>query len=305
MNAKDRKVVATLVTVIAVALAAVCLTSCSQEDPEPMAELNVTVTPPEPMNSRQITFACLGDFSFSTSAFTRSLTADGKDMTDLWVLDYQGTTLIQQLHQTADDADFGTPTLNLSIGDHHIYFVASRGQSPTLSTEDHTITFSKILDTFYKDYSLSVTATSSGNRAVTLDRAVTKLKVTMTDAIPADAATFNLTPHVWYYGINYFSGEPCAAQTDQTVILNVPAASIGKTGEYLNLFGFSSATEWTTDVNLTCETSAGAVLGSAALVSVPLKRNRITSYSGPLFSAAGLTSVSLSTDWETEYTATW
>lgn len=49
----------------------------------------------------------------------------------------------------------------------------------------------------------------------------------------------------------------------------------------------------------------GTILGSAVLANVPLKRNRITEYTGPLFSSNGQTTVSLSTEWDTEYTATW
>ena len=37
-----------------------------------------------------ITFAISGDFTLNTHEFTRSLEADGKTMTDVWVLDYVG-----------------------------------------------------------------------------------------------------------------------------------------------------------------------------------------------------------------------
>jgi hypothetical protein len=241
----------------------------------------------------------------TTIAFTRALEAHGKSMTDLWVLDYVGSSLSQQLHQTSSDEDFGRPTLNLSVGSHHIYFIASRGQGATLSTDNHTLTFTKVLDTFYKDYEISVTATTNGSRSVTLDRIVTKLQTTITDAIPEGAATFNIIPSTWYYGIDYLTGEPTAAATDQSITINIPASEIGVSNELLNVYGFSGADEWTTNVALNCKTSGGSVLGTASLNDVPLKRNRITTYSGPLFSAEGLTTVSLSSDWLEEHTGTW
>jgi uncharacterized protein YukE len=61
---------------------------------------------------------------------------------------YKGDELKQQIHQTADDDDFGTPTISLATGSHHLYFIASRGVLPTLDTSAKTITFATVRDTF-------------------------------------------------------------------------------------------------------------------------------------------------------------
>lgn len=254
----------------------------------------------------EISFAITGDFTFSTAPFTRSLTADGKDMTDVWVLDYVNNTLQQQVHQTSSDADFGTPTLSLAIGTHHLYFIASRGQTPTLNTIAHTLSFVKVLDTFYKDYQLTVTTgTSSGSRSIVLDRVVTKLKVIFTDAIPTGASTFNVTPATWYSGINYETGEPCAAVTSQPITVNIPTSEIGVVNEAINIYGFSSATEWTTDVSINCKTSDNTVLGYATITAAPFVRNRVSEYTGPLFGDNGSMTLSLNIDWTTSHTGTW
>lgn len=274
-------------------------TACSTDEPQQ------TETPGTRKGATITFFVDSTMIDLTTIAFTRALEADGKAMTDLWVLDYIGSTLQQQLHQTSSDEDFGKPTLNLAVGDHHIYFIASRGQGATLDTDAHTLTFTKVLDNFYKDYSISVTATTNGSRSVTLERVVTKLTTTITDAIPTGAATFNIIPATWYYGIDYLTGEPTSAATDQIITINIPASEIGKTDELLSVYGFSGADEWTTDVALNCKTSSGDILGTAALSDVPLKRNRITSLSGPLFSMNGLTNVAISTDWLDAYTGTW
>jgi hypothetical protein len=186
-----------------------------------------------------------------------------------------------------------------------VYFVASRGQNPTLSTSDHTISFTKVLDTFYKDYSVNISATSSGSHSVTLDRCVTRLKLLFTDAIPEGAATFNVTPSTWYFALDYLTGNPAAATTDGTISMNVPAANIGKTDQFLNLYSFSPTTEWTTDISFNCKASDNSILGQATITAAPLKCNRITSFSGPLFSGNSAMTLALSSDWLTEYTATW
>lgn len=255
----------------------------------------------------KMTFSISGDFTLNTHDFTRSLTADGKDMTDVWVLDYVDGTLVQQLHQSDNTAaDFGTPTLNLSIGTHHIYFVASRGFAATLNTNDHTLTFGTVRDTFWKDYAITITSgTASSSRSVTLDRVVTKLKVVFSDAIPTGASTFNVTPATWYYGINYTTGEPCAAITSQEVTVNIPSSEIGVVNEAVSIFGFSSATEWTTDIAINCKAANNDVLGSATITAAPFVRNRVSEYTGPLFGDSGSMTLSLNATWDDSYNGAW
>ena len=255
-------------------------------------------------DSRTVTFACQG-FEMTPFSTRAELSADGKALTDLWILDYVGGSLAQQLHQVSTDADFGTPTLNLSLGDHHVYFIASRGQDATIDTDAHTMTFRRVLDTFYKDYAISINSATSGSHTVTLERCVTRLRLVFTDAIPAGAATFNVTPETWYYSLDYTTGHAATATVSQPITINIPSSEIGVTGEAVNVFGFSESGEWTTDVAVNCKTSDNTVLGAAAITDAPLMMNRTTEYSGQLFSSNGLTTVSLSTDWSDTYTMTW
>lgn len=258
-------------------------------------------------NVKKFTFTLKGDFSDEWKPVTRAyLNADYKDMTDVWVLDYMDGNLVQQLHQSDNTAeDFGQPTMNLSYGTHHVYFIASRGTDAVLDTENHLIKFGKISDTFYKDYEVSVVSTTNGNRAVTLDRCVTRLRLTFTDAISADAATINFAPHIWYYGWDYIVGAPADAKTDQTVTITIPDSEKGKTGVRANLFGFSTAAEWTTNVAINSKTSANSIIGQASITSAPFKANRITEYSGPLFSSEGSMTLSLNDTWDDAYNGVW
>jgi hypothetical protein len=159
-------------------------------------------------------------------------------MTDVWVMDYVGGELKQQVHQVSADADFGSPTLSLSVGAHTLYFVASRGTEPALDTDARTLTFSKVNDTFWAAKALNVSATTTGTQAVALDRIATKLRITFSDAIPTGAATFNVTPAQWYYGFNYTTGEPTTATASQPITVNIPSSYIGLTGQSVSLFGF-------------------------------------------------------------------
>lgn len=267
----------------------------------------VITTDGKPVVGKRFTFTVKGDFSDEWKPVTRGyLSADGKDMSDLWVLDYKDGQLVQQIHQSDNTAeDFGKPVITLAYGSHHVYFIASRGTSPVLNTDDGTITWSSVRDTFWKDYEVNVVSTSNGNRAVTLDRVVTKLNLAFTDAISADAATINFTPATWYYGLNYKTGEPTAATTSQTNSMQVPNGYAGRTDVSVSYFSISPSTEWSTDVTVNSKDSDGNIIGQGMMEDVPLKRNRVTEYSGPLFTAGGEITLTLNGTWEESETGTW
>ena len=288
------------------ALAVATLTACEKEiitDEE-----DATVSDGSAIEkTKKFTFTLKGDFSNDWKPVTRGyLSADGKDMTDLWVMDYVGGQLVQQIHQSDNTAeDFGRPVMNLSYGTHHVYFVASRGASPVLNTTDGTITWSSVRDTFWKDYEVSVVSTSNGNRAVTLDRVVTKLMLAFTDAISNDAFSINFTPATWYYGLNYKTGEPTDATTSQTVVTTLPDSYKGQSGVVLSYFSISPSDEWTSNISLNSKDGDNHIIGQANMTSVPFVRNRQTEYSGPLFTSGGSMSLSLDGDWATSVTGTW
>lgn len=288
-------------------MALLTFVSCEKIDLNKLAKENGTETTLT-SKTKKFTFTLKGDFSNEWKPVTRGyLAADGKDMTDLWVLDYDGDgNLLQQLHQSDNTAeDFGKPVMNLAYGAHQVYFIASRGVNPVLDIDAHTLTFGSVRDTFWKRYDVSVVATSNGNRAVTLDRVVTKLRLTFTDEVPSTANSISIVPHTWYYGMDYLTGQPASVRTDAATVITIPDASKGQTGIHASLFGFSTAAEWNTDVVISSRTSTDAILGSATITSAPFKANRVSDYQGPLFSAGGSLSLSLNGEWETSETGTW
>jgi hypothetical protein len=289
----------------AVAMLTACEKEIMSEKPDGEAAGAVAA---DAVKTKKFTFTLKGDFSSEWKPVTRGyLSADGKDMTDVWVLDYDADgNLLKQLHQgdnTTDD--FGKPVMQLAYGEHHVYFVVSRGAEPVLNTTDGTIIWSSVRDTFWKDYEVSVVSTSNGNRAVTLDRVVTKLALAFTDAISDDATTINFTPAKWYYGLNYKTGEPTNATNNQTNTMQVPANYAGRTDVSVSYFSISPSSEWNTDVTVNSKDADGNIIGQGVMNDVPLKRNRITEYSGPLFTAGGETSLTLNGVWDDPEVGTW
>ena len=237
---------------------------------------------------------------------TTYLTDENNQMTDLWVFDFVGDDCVQSLHQTTSDEAWGQPQMSLALGTHHIYFVASRGVSPVVNATDKTIVWSSVRDTYWKDYEVTVVNTSNGNRAVTLDRVVAKLKLTINDEIPTGTSTLTCTPASWHYGMNYTTGAPIAATSDQPITISIPSSYIGTIGQLsASFFTVSGADEWTTNVGMTIKDGNSTTLGSAVIANAPLKRNRSTEYSGSLFSSGGAVTVSVDGDWLTPHVGTW
>lgn len=260
--------------------------------------------------TKNFTFTVKGEFEAATfkapmRRATSYLTDSGNEMTDLWVYDYMGGTLIQSVHQEVGDENWGKPKMSLAYGEHHIYFVASRGADPVVNQEDHIISWGTVRDTFWKDYEVNVVSTSNGNRAVTLDRVATKLRIVIDDEVPAACASISLTPEKWYYGIDWVTGNAVTAKR-QPITVNVPESYVGTIGEIaVSVFGLSSANEWTTNVSVTASDLGGETIGSASIVGAPFKRNRATEYHGSLFGSAGSMVVSINNDWDDSVTGTW
>ncbi len=251
---------------------------------------------------REITFACGG---FGVSGTTRALEADGKGMTDLWVMDYTQGALVQQMHQSSTDVDFGAPTMRLKTGEHQLYFVASRGTGATLDTEAHTIAWTRPSDTFHKSITIDVKPSSAAQQQVTLERVVTRLRLTVTDEVPADAVSVTVAPERWHTGLDYLTGEPSAAVANYTSTVALPESVRGTTGLQMSIFGLSSATQWTTDVALTSTDADGALIGQGTIKSAPMRRNIITNCTGPLFSSVTVGGIVLNTEWLPDVEITW
>ena len=244
-------------------------------------------------------------FKVSHNYETRAeLKGDGNILTDLWIFDFMAGGMVQQIHQVSTDADFAEPTMTLAYGEHHIYFVASRGTEPVVNNEAKTISFSSVRDTFWKDYYINVESTTTSDRSVMLDRVVTRLRVVFDDEVPATMATMGVQLSNWYQGINYTTGEPTNA-TAKTYSVEVPSSFIGTSGQLMaSYYGFSGVTEWTANITITAN-SATDVIGTVTKENVPFKRNRITELHGNIFGSSGGMTIGVNDTWDTSYTDTW
>ncbi len=286
---------------MALAVAAI-LPSCTKNDePEAVAPtLKISLPSDSIATHATVTFAFGGDVSIHP--MTRASLTE-LNLTDVWVFDYVGGKLQATTHQTASDASFGSPSLTVDYGDHTFYFVASRGDTPTI--DGTTISWSKPSDTFWSSLTMTVAPSTSASQSVTLHRVAARLRVTITDEIPTGLAVLSVTPSHWYYGLDITTGEATDdRQTARTV--NVPASYIGTTGQLIaSFFTISPSAAWSTDVSLQALKSDNTPMASISVTDVPMQRNHITDYSGTLFGAGRAITIDADDSWGEDIQGSW
>jgi hypothetical protein len=256
------------------------LVSCSQES--------------EPTQKKQV--------SFSVSAFTVNQQpmdaprrapilddADGQPLTDLYLFD--GKTLL--VHQTSDQEDFGTISLQLDYGQHSLSFVATR--SAGLSYENGILSCTSLRPYFGKLLALNVTA-STGDQDIVLNRVTGMLIVNIEDAVPANCAKVNYALGTRYADLNVetLAGVNGAAWNSD---INF-TSKVGLTNQSvnLNLLAATYGTAYTTTVTITAYNSGNTIIAQKIVENVPINSNVKTTVSGSLFTGNGF-SISANHTW--------
>ena len=306
------------------ALTALILTACTTT-PDPAAvtaadgrqDVHVTITAPAPMEQYTIRDTIAPDAPQHTRA---ALTANGKPLTDIYLMDYDKTTgaLLQVLHQTSTAPDFAVPTLPLSYGAHTLRTIATRSTAPALLTADGTpwavtanvptltdaatpapalMASDKTSDTFAAAVDVTVAPGDSPSAALTLGRTVAQLVVRATDTYPTDCATLalSLTEYAHLRTADLYVIDP---QKNHR-ISNV-ASLAGKTGPTVSYFLLCPPEGYTTDITITPAAADGTPYTAVTVANVPLARNKVTTVTGPLFTHTAAPSITINDQWSAD-----
>ena len=215
---------------------------------------------------------------------------DGAQMTDLILFD--GATYLMCQQNT--DPNFGTMTVMLTAGEHHLHFVATR--STELSYDEGVLNCASLRPTFGKHYDLNVTGGS--DEYVTMDRLTGMVVITIEDEIPAGAANLRIQFGDYYKGLNptTFAGVRSGA-FDQTVSI---ASRVGMTDQQwkLNILAPVYGGESETTYTLTATNGSGDIIGQA-IGTMTICSNTKTLLHGNLFTGTR-SFLSLSTAWNSD-----
>ena len=215
---------------------------------------------------------------------------DGAQMTDLILFD--GATYLMRQQNT--DPAFGTVTVMLTAGEHHLHFIATR--STELSYDEGILNCASLRQTYGKHYDINVTGGS--DEYVTMDRLTGMVVITIEDEIPAGAANLRIQFGDYYKGLNptTFAGvrsgvfdqtvsiESKVGLTDQQWKLNILVPTYGETSE--------------TTYMLTATNGSGDIIGQAT-GTMTIASNTKTLLHGNLFTGTR-SFISLSTAWNSD-----
>lgn len=256
-------------------------------------------------------------------SYTRaSMVANGKQLTDLYILDYNKATgkLLQVLHQTSDAEDFAEPTLNLDYGDHILKVIATRSSSPTLLGADGSLwnlqentafavaddsnvpvvwTSDKTSDSFGASQDVSVGIGKDQTIRIQLDRIVAKLVLKNTGTFPADCSTIQLSLDE-YKTWNWQSFSVVEAAKNQRI--SDASQYAGKTGSTISYFLLvPDGDGYTTDISFQMNRKdSDKTYASFTIPDVCLQRNRITTISGSYYDHEEGFFLTVNDEWEEE-----
>ena len=252
-------------------------------------------------------------------ALTRAaMTANGKSITDLYILDYDKTTgaLLQVLHQTSTATDFAEPDLTLDYGEHILRLIATRSDAPRLTTDDGTawsitantmtaitgeaptlLTAGKTSDTFAAEVDVSVRTGAAQSVSVTLERNVARLIINSTDDFPADCATLDLTMNE-YKAIRLKDLYVIDPQKNHRIsdISNLA----GQQGTTITYYLLCPTDGYSTDITITPTRTTGNPYPTITLTDVPLERNKTTTITGSIYGHQQGMKIGVNDEWNSE-----
>ena len=247
-----------------------------------------------------------------------ALSANGKALTDLYILDYDKVTgkLLQVLHQTSMAADFAEPDLTLDYGEHVLKVVATRSQEPTLwdaqkmtwtvepniltpvtATQPVMLTSAKTSDTFGAEKEVSVGIGTATTVSIALDRLVAKLVVSSTDVFPDDATTIALDLQE-HRTLSWTTMDVIDAVKNQRV--SDVTSLRGTTGTVLRYFVLAPKDGYQTDITQTTNRKHGNPYSTITVPGVTLERNKMTTISGPIYGHGQGFQVTVNDTWVNE-----
>ena len=251
-----------------------------------------------------------------------SMAANGKQLTDLYILDYNKATgkLLQILHQTSTAEDFAEPTLNLDYGNHILKVIATRSASPTLLgadgalwnlqentafavTDDGNVpvvwTSDKTSDSFGASQDVNVGIGKDQTIHIQLERMVAKLVLKNTGTFPADCSTIQLSLDE-YKTWNWQSFSVMEAAKNQRI--SDASQYAGQTGSTISYFFLAPDGDgYATDISIQMNRKDSSEPYAAFTIpNVRLQRNRITTISGSYYDHQSGFSLTVNDAWEEE-----
>ena len=193
---------------------------------------------------------------------------------------------------------FSPFSMNMLYGTHHVYFLAHSSEDGVM--EGMKYTPAKVTETFWEDFEIEADENLSGEQSVLMERVVSKVMVTVKDAMPSGVAKMRLTVDGHIPTLNLITGNGDASSASAySITWNIGSEYIGRSGLTFSVFTFTPEKDKEISVKVKIEalSASNEVIYSAEAPSVPLLRNRCTNASCRLFGRNSEMNFSVSNDW--------
>lgn len=289
-------------------LAAIALlaASCSNENVNEVINNGEQATAPVTVR--------VSDFSISqedlSSGSTRAAVSPAS-YNDVGAIDlafYSGETEVYKTTQVRGDGTyttFGEFSCNLPVGSYTMV-VVGRGwfdgdvftlTSPTAAG----YTTERARETFCYTQAVNITNTNAVNLNATLNRIIAQLQIMSTDNRVGGVKKIRTTYSAGAKSFNPSTG--LATSNTGFAVTNSPTAAVGSTVNF-GSFVFLASDEQKVNITIEVLDDNEDVMFTKYVTNVPLKRNRKTILSGPVFTETALTSAAfqLETSWIEDHT---
>lgn len=237
---------------------------------------------------------------------TRGLSADGYELTEIWVFDCleDGCKLLAK--QTSEEESFGQVRFRLDFGEHKLAVVASRGEDADFSEENGRLVWGKVKDTFWNVKNLDVSGGSTMSFNLNLNRVAGKIKVDFLDVVPAELKKVNVYVAKWLTGIDVRTGEGVGSMTattptEEEMEITVPSQYVGTQQLSISLWGFSLDDGFSSDVDLVWRNGLSSIISERLCTNVPIWKNKVTRISGELMKGEASGTLSVNGSWGDQY----
>ena len=285
---------------IFIAAVALLAASCSNESEELETETLVPVT------------VLVNDFSVTLDESDTRAAEDVSNYTGVKAITLAfytsgGEEVYKVTQQKSDNTTyttFGQFNLNLYKGSYTMVVLGygqGEGDVFTLtSPTEAAFTGAHARETFSATQAVNITNNNAVNLSATLNRIVSKLIVESVDYRTEEAANIRIT---FAKGGKSFNPTTGLALSDEgfTNTVSISSAEVGKRSASISYL-FLASNEESMDITIDVLNAQGNSISHREVNSVPLKRNRSTKLTGPIYSASVTATFKVETAWETETT---
>ena len=250
---------------------------------------------------------------YGQQGFTRSVTQPTDQCSRLSVAIFrQDGTKVKNVNQSAGNDGYGTIAVSLSEGSYKVVAVAhnsTEGNATISSTEKVTFANNKMTDTFACCETFSVLDGSPVEKELLLQRVVAMVRLTINGTIPDNVARFKF----YYTGgsstLNPSTGYGCvnSKQTEYraTVVDGSP----------VSVYELYTSPHELNDIMklvITAQNADNSTVNEWTMENIPVTKNKITTWTGSLFSndgggpsTDGSITITLDTTWGGTVSYTW